>query len=165
MISRQRAGAKLLRVVCCGVSKRAWSLTVIQEIAGSNPALTARMNKAVLFYAMVSVDSIDRAPGCDSGSWGFESPPTPHMDQAAWPMLTAQNRRVSQLGDGVAWDHVAGGSSPSSPTMDLTGVGENKRTQDAPKVIAAKQAPNQQDGVRFPTGAPNDQLEGRRPQR
>ena len=108
----------LKRVICCEVSKLARSLTVNQEIAGSNPALTATMNKADLVCNMVSVDSIGRAPGCGPGSWGFESPPTPHMGLGAWSMLAGQNRRVSQLGDGVAWDHVAGGSSPSSPTTD-----------------------------------------------
>ena len=110
----------LERVICCEVSKLAWSLTVNQEIAGSNSALTARMrmNKIDLFGEMVSVDSIGRATGCGPGSWGFESPPTPHMGPGAWPMMPGQNRRVSQLGDGVAWDHVAGGSSPSSPTTN-----------------------------------------------
>ena len=40
------------------------------------------MNEAELFSGMVSVDSIGRAPGCGPGSWGFESPPTPHMGEA-----------------------------------------------------------------------------------
>ncbi len=39
------------------------------------------MNKADIFSKMVSVDSIGRAPGCGPGSWGFESPPTPHMGE------------------------------------------------------------------------------------
>ena len=42
------------------------------------------MNKVNLFGEMVSVDAIGRAPGCGPGSWGFESPPTPHMDVGAW---------------------------------------------------------------------------------
>jgi hypothetical protein len=37
----------LSRVICCEVSMLAWSLTVNQEIVGSNPALTARINKVV----------------------------------------------------------------------------------------------------------------------
>ena len=84
---RQRAGAMLERVICCEVSKLAWSLTVNQEIAGSNPALTAMVNQAVRFCEMVSVDSIGRAPGCGPGNWGFESPPTPHAVLGALFML------------------------------------------------------------------------------
>ena len=74
-------------------------------------------------------------------------------------MMPGQNRRVSQLGDGVAWDHVAGGSSPSSPTTNYTGTGEGKKVKYAPEVIATKLAPNQQDKVRFLTGVPKDELE------
>ena len=117
------------------------------------------MNEAELFSGMVSVDSIGRAPGCGPGSWGFESPPTPHMDLAAWLMLPGQNRRVSQLGDGVAWDHVAGGSSPSSPTTPETVTIRGSKVTYAPEVMATKLAPNQQDKVQFLTGVPKDELE------
>ena len=65
---RQRAGAMLEGVKCCEVSKLAWSLAVNQEIAGSNPALTAIVNHAVHICEMVSVDSTGRAPGCGPGS-------------------------------------------------------------------------------------------------